>query len=245
MTPFPTLSALPSELESDTPSAPRFYALVPCAGSGERSGAPMPKQYRMVAGRSLVAHTLAALAQVPQLTQTLVVLSPGDRMFESSAHGFNVWVSRNGGESRAQTVTNGLDALLERGAKPTDWVLVHDAARCLVRPEWVNSLISACADDAVGGLLALPVSDTLKYSREGRVDATLERTGKWQAQTPQMFRLGVLQAALNHADPSVTDESSAMESIGMYPLLVRGSLENFKVTFPPDFELAERLLRTR
>jgi 2-C-methyl-D-erythritol 4-phosphate cytidylyltransferase len=249
MTPFPTLSALPSELSSgvieDTPSLPRFFALVPCAGFGERSGAPMPKQYRMVAGRSVVSHTLAALAQVHQLTQTLVVLSPGDRLFESHAHGFNAWVSRTGGESRAQTVNNGLDALLERGAKLTDWVLVHDAARCLVRPEWINALISACADDAVGGLLALPVSDTLKYSREGRVDATLERTGKWQAQTPQMFRLGVLQLALKNADPSVTDESSARESIGMYPMLVRGSIENFKVTFPPDFELAERLLKTR
>lgn len=205
----------------------------------------MPKQYRTVAGRSVVAHTLAALAQVDQLTQTLVVLSPADRLFESHAHGFKGWVSRTGGESRAQTVCNGLDALLEQGAKPSDWVLVHDAARCLVRAEWINALISACAGDAVGGLLALPVSDTLKYSRDGRVDATLERAGKWQAQTPQMFRLGALQLALKNADSSVTDESSAMESIGMNPLLVRGFIENFKVTFPPDFELAERLLKNR
>ena len=230
-------------------STPRFYALVPCAGFGERAGARMPKQYRMVAGRSVVAHTLAALAQVPELTQTLVVLSPGDHLYEGHVHGFKAWVSRTGGDSRAQTVSNGLEALLQHGASPTDWVLVHDAARCLVRPEWIHSLISACALDAVGGLLALPVSDTLKYSRDGRVDATLDRTGKWQAQTPQMFRLGVLQAALQaalkQADASVTDEASAMEAIGMYPLLVRGSMENFKVTFPPDFELAERLLRSR
>ena len=263
MTPFPILSDLPNsapsdasndlaaavqgELTADSTRAtpPRFYALVPCAGYGERAGAPMPKQYRMVAGRSVVAHTLAALAQVPQLTQTLVVLSPTDRLFEGHVHGFKAWVSRTGGDSRAQTVSNGLEALLQHGALPTDWVLVHDAARCLVRPEWIESLISACAADAVGGLLALPVSDTLKYSRDGRVDATLDRTGKWQAQTPQMFRLGVLQAALKHADASVTDEASAMEAIGMYPMLVRGSIENFKVTFPPDFELAERLLRTR
>ena len=267
MTPFPILSDLPNSAPSDSSNdqpatvpgelqdelsadsrqatTPRFFALVPCAGFGERAGARMPKQYRMVAGRSVVAHTLAALAQVPQLTQTLVVLSPGDRLFEGHVHGFEVWVSRNGGGSRAQTVSNGLDALLQHGASPTDWVLVHDAARCLVRPEWIHSLISACASDAVGGLLALPVSDTLKYSREGRVDATLDRTGKWQAQTPQMFRLGELQAALKNADASVTDEASAMEAIGMYPMLVRGSIENFKVTFPPDFELAERLLRTR
>ncbi len=234
-------------------SAPRFYALVPCAGSGERSGAPMPKQYQTVAGRSVVAHTLQALAQVRQLAQTLVVLSPDDRLFESHSQGFNVWVSRTGGETRAQTVCNGLDALLQRGAAATDWVLVHDAARCLVRPEWIISLISACAADAVGGLLALPVSDTLKHSRDGRVDVTLDRSSKWLAQTPQMFRLGTLRTALQtalqkavkQADPSVTDEASAMEAIGLYPLLVRGSMENFKLTYPPDFELAERLLKTR
>ena len=236
----------PLNVTQTTPRlTPRLYALVPCAGYGERSGATMPKQYRLLDGQSVVAHTLAALAQVHQLNQVLVVLSPQDSMFEAAALGFDGWVSRTGGETRAQTVCNGLDALLQHGAVDTDWVLVHDAARCLVRPEWINLLIAACHGDPVGGLLALPVSDTLKSSCDGRVDATLERSGKWQAQTPQMFRLGALRVALKQAASSVTDESSAMEAMGMYPVLVRGSIENFKVTFPPDFELAERLLRTR
>jgi 2-C-methyl-D-erythritol 4-phosphate cytidylyltransferase len=225
--------------------APRFYALVPCAGFGERAGTTMPKQYQTVVGRSVVAHTLAALRGVGRIDQSLVVLSPDDCLFEAHAPGFNAWVSRTGGDSRAQTVSNGLAALVKQGALPHDWVLVHDAARCLVRPEWIDSLIDACANDEVGGLLALPVADTLKHGTNGRIQSTVDRTGKWQAQTPQMFRLGVLQDALKRAGPEITDEASAVEAMGLSPLLVRGSLENFKVTFPPDFELAERLLRTR
>ncbi len=205
----------------------------------------MPKQYQSVEGRSVVAHTLAALAQVRHINHTLVVLSPGDTLFEAHAGDFKPWVSRTGGSSRAKTVCNGLEALLAHGAEAHDWVLVHDAARCLVRPEWITSLITACADDAVGGILALPVADTLKHGLSGRVESTLDRTGKWQAQTPQMFRLGLLQAALKNASSEVTDEASAVEAMGLSPLLVRGSIENFKLTFPPDFELAERLLRTR
>ena len=228
-----------------TAKSPGLYALVPCAGFGERAGTAVPKQYQTVAGRSVVAHTLAALAGVARLSQTLVVLSPGDTLFEQHAPAFTGWVSRNGGAARAQSVANGLDALARHGASPMDWVLVHDAARCLVRPEWINALIDACAADDVGGLLALPLADTLKQEQGGRAAATLDRSGKWQAQTPQMFRLGVLRDALRRAGSQVTDEASAIEACGLSPLLVRGSLENFKLTFAPDFELAERLLRTR
>jgi len=225
--------------------SPRFYALVPCAGVGERAGTALPKQYQHVAGRSVVAHTLAALAGVARLSRTLVVLSPLDALFEQHVPAFDGWVSRTGGTTRAQTVAHGLDALAEQGASPRDWVLVHDAARCLVRPEWVDALIDACVDDAVGGLLALPLADTLKDARQGRVACTLDRADKWQAQTPQMFRLGVLRDALQRAGSPVTDEASAIEACGLSPLLVLGSIENFKLTFAPDFALAERLLRTR
>src|SRR5207245_8223237 len=126
-----------------------------------------------------------------------------------------------------------------------DWVLVHDAARCLVRPGWIDALIDACINDEVGGLLALPVPDTLKDECDGRVAATVDRTKKWQAQTPQMFRLGILRDALEGAGEHVTDEASAIEAKGLAPKLVRGALENFKVTYPSDFDMAERLLRTR
>ena len=228
---------------STTP--PRLFALVPCAGVGERAGAGGPKQYTLLAGRSLVAHTLAALHAVTRLTGMLVVLSPEDKAFLAAAPGFEGWVSRNGGATRAQTVANGLQVLLGLGASPDDWVLVHDAARCLVRAEWIDTLIDACLPDACGGLLALPVADTLKAEQGGVVKATVDRRGMWQAQTPQMFRIGPLQQALARAGASVTDEASAMEAAGQAPQLVAGSLENFKVTWPADFELAERLLRTR
>ena len=223
---------------------PRLYALVPCAGTGERSGAQGPKQYALLAGRSLVAHTLAALAQVTRLTQTLVVLSPTDREFEIHVENFAGWASREGGATRAQTVANGLRELAARGARDHDWVLVHDAARCLVRPAWIDALIDACIDDAVGGLLALPLADTLKAERDGRSVSTIDRHAKWQAQTPQMFRLKTLRDALAAAS-NVTDEASAIEAMGLAPKLVACGMENFKITWPQDFDLAERLLRTR
>ena len=217
---------------------PALYALVPCAGVGERAGVGGPKQYAQIAGRSMVAHTLDALARVRRLSTTLVVLSPDDTEFERHAANFTGRVARCGGPTRAQTVANGLDDLLARGARPTDWVLVHDAARCLLRPEWVDALIDACLSDEVGGLLALPVADTLKQESNGRVANTVDRQGKWAAQTPQMFRLQALRQALAQAGPTVTDESSAIEALGLAPLLVRGDAGNFKVTWPQDFALA-------
>jgi 2-C-methyl-D-erythritol 4-phosphate cytidylyltransferase len=220
---------------------PRFFALVPCAGG--------PKQYAPLAGRPLVAHTLAALQQVPRLDATLVVLAPDDAQFEAAVPQFNgerAWVARCGGATRAQSVANGLDELLTRGVQPHDWVLVHDAARGLLRPEWVERLIDACSDDEVGGLLALPVADTLKQAgADGRSAATIDRSAKWAAQTPQMFRLGLLRPALAAGGEAVTDEASAVEALGHAPKLVQGDAENFKITWPGDFALAERLLRTR
>ena len=225
--------------------APRLFALVPCAGVGERSGAQGPKQYALLAGRPLVAHTLAALGAVRRLATTLVVLSPGDTQFEQQVPGFGGWVARVGGATRADSVANGLNVLAERGAAAHDWVLVHDAARCLLRAAWVDALIDACIDDAVGGLLALPVADTLKAEREGRVTATIDRRALWQAQTPQMFRLGLLREALSRSTDGITDEASAVEALGHAPKLVAAPLENFKVTYPADFELAEQLLKAR
>jgi 2-C-methyl-D-erythritol 4-phosphate cytidylyltransferase len=225
--------------------APRLHALVPCAGVGERAGAAGPKQYALLGDRTLVAHTLAALAQVKRIGDVMVVLSPHDAEFERHAGGFDAIAERCGGSTRAQTVRNGLDALLARGVPTHDWVLVHDAARCLVRAEWVDALIDACLDDPVGGLLALPLADTLKSARDGRSVGTIDRRAKWQAQTPQMFRIGLLREALASAGVDVTDEAGAIEALGHAPRLVPGSLENLKITYPADFALAERLLRTR
>jgi 2-C-methyl-D-erythritol 4-phosphate cytidylyltransferase len=168
-------------------------------------------------------------------------VSAGDEFFNA----LPVRVASCGGATRAQSVANGLDALLQQDAAPTDWVLVHDAARCLITPAQINTLIDACVLDSVGGLLALPLPDTLKAAKDGRVAATLERSDKWLAQTPQMFRIGALKAALLAAGDSVTDESSAMEAVGCSPLLVEGSAQNFKVTYPQDFALAESVLLSR
>lgn len=232
--------------------SPRCFALVPCAGVGTRAGQAGPKQYAALAGHTVAAHTLAALSGCPELQATLVVLAPDDSAFEQHAPGFvgaRAWVERCGGATRAASVAAGLQALRQRGALDSDWVLVHDAARCLIRPAWVTRLIGACRDDAVGGLLALPLADTLKSADvEGRVDATLPREHKWLAQTPQMFRLGLLQRALaaaGDAGMAVTDEASAIEALGLKPRLVPGELENLKLTWPADFALAARLLETR
>lgn len=230
---------------------PRFYALVPCAGVGQRAGTAGPKQYEPLAGRAVVAHTLAALAAVPRLAATLVVLSAEDTQFETHVPGWadaGGWLARCGGATRAATVSAGLEVLLQREASPEDWVLVHDAARCLLRPEWVDRLIDACGDDEVGGLLALPLADTLKSEAQGRVQATIDRQGKWAAQTPQMFRLGLLHDALQSATAAgaeITDEASAVERQGLAPRLVTGDIENLKLTWPADFDLARRLLETR
>lgn len=231
---------------SDTTSHPaaRYWALIPCAGSGSRAGGAGPKQYQPVAGQPMVRHTLAAFAAVPRLQRTLVVVAPGDRFLEPDA-GASYTLADCGGATRAATVTNGLAELRRLGAGEDDWVLVHDAARCLVTPRQIVQLIEACAQDEVGGLLALKLPDTLKQEQGGRVAATLPRNDKWLAQTPQMFRLGLLQRALQQTGVEVTDESSAIEALGLAPRLVDGSAQNFKVTYPEDFALAEAVLTAR
>jgi len=228
---------------SDT--APRCWALIPCAGTGSRAGAAGPKQYQLLAGKPMVVHTLAAFAAVPRIARTLVVVAPDDAFFASQTlNDARFLVAACGGSTRAASVFNGLNFLLEHGAARHDWVLVHDAARCLIRPDQIEQLINACWQDDVGGLLALPLPDTLKRESQGRVAATLERADKWLAQTPQMFRIGSLIDALALAGDAVTDESSAMEAIGLSPKLVPGSAQNFKVTYPQDFSLAEAVLMT-
>ena len=229
----------------------RCHALIPCAGSGSRSGRAGPKQYELLAGRRLVDHTLDAFLAVPQLASVWLVLAPDDdSRFRADPRLQRLCV---GGASRAASVHNGLKALRTAGVPESDWVLVHDAARCLLTPEQVQALIDACCHDEVGGLLALPLPDTLKVAQPGagspRVAATLARDDKWLAQTPQMFRLGALERALAAAEAGgyagITDEASAIEAQGQSPLLVRGSAQNFKVTYPEDFALAEALLRLR
>lgn len=228
-------------------ATPRCFALLPCAGSGSRAGTAQPKQYQSLDGIPMVLHTLAAFDATPRIEQVLIVVAPGDR-FLTIDHP-DVRVQPCGGASRAESVRNGLLDLLESGSLASDWVLVHDAARCLITPAAIDRLIAACENDEVGGLLALKLPDTLKAEKEGRVAATLDRSDKWLAQTPQMFRIGplleALQAQVVTEFAGVTDEASAMEMAGFLPKLVPGSAQNFKVTYPEDFALAEAILRSR
>lgn len=221
--------------------------MLPCAGVGARAGGDLPKQYQPVLGQPMVVHTLAAFQAVPRVARVWVVVAPTDDFWRVDHPA--VSLARCGGSSRAESVFNGLQAMRDAGARATDWVLVHDAARCLITPAQITALMDACEPDPVGGLLALKLPDTLKAEAAGRVVATVDRSDKWLAQTPQMFRLGPLQAALRaqaaNGFAGVTDEASAMELAGHAPLLVPGSAQNFKVTYPEDFALAEAVLRSR
>lgn len=228
---------------SESKPNPRFYALVPCAGTGSRAGTQGPKQYERIAGQPMIWHTLAAFGAVRRIARTLVVVAPGDGFFERNPA--SAMVVACGGATRAASVANGLYELTRVGATDQDWVLVHDAARCLITPELIDSLIDACEQDEVGGLLARKLPDTLKREEGGRVAATVDRDDKWLAQTPQMFRIGLLMQALERAGGHVTDEAAAVEALGHRPLLVTGSILNFKVTYPDDFALAEAVLKGR
>jgi len=253
---------------SENAAKSRIFVLIPCAGRGARAGLPeihavagRPKQYQAIAGTPMIIHTVQAFRALGSaLAGVWLVIAPDDRDFEDVFPGFNAageQLLRVGGATRAASVQNGLQALLTSpgAADANDWVLVHDAARCLITPEQIQALISSCRGDAVGGLLAQPLADTLKSEQsepleEGgaRVNTTLDRAGKWLAQTPQMFRIGALLQALElaaHDGCTVTDESSAMEALGLSPKLVRGSALNLKITYPEDFALAEAILVSR
>lgn len=226
---------------------PRHIALVPAAGSGSRFGAHLPKQYLLLAGKPLIHHALATLCAHPRIDRVVVVLSPDDlywRDHDWSALGPKLMPVHCGGASRAVSVRNGLFELTG-WARPDDWVLVHDAARPCLSGALLDTLITGLADDAVGGLLAVPVADTLKRADDqGRVACTVPRAAMWQAQTPQMFRLALLHDALDRGT-DVTDEASAIEAAGLAPKLVASSAGNLKVTWPEDMKLAELILRTR
>jgi len=222
------------------------FALVPAAGSGARFGEEQPKQYRSLAGRTVLEHAVGALARHPAIKCVFVVLAPGDARFCSCNWGTlagSVVPLYCGGPTRAASVFNALVALRDR-VQPHDWMLVHDAARpCLTRTE-LDRLLREVSADEVGGLLALPVADTLKRGDESHRSAgTQSRDRLWRALTPQMFRYSLLVEALHRARSShPTDESTAVEAMGLRPRLVAGAATNIKVTYPEDLALASAIL---
>lgn len=224
----------------------RYFALVPAAGAGSRFGASTPKQYSPLAGHPLLYHALRQLVDHPRIEQVFVVLAPADAEFRLSGWGDiedRIQPLYCGGETRAASVYNGLLAARDE-ISGDDWVLVHDAARPCLSAEALDRLIREVGDDEAGGLLAIPVADTLKRGDgDGRVAMTERREGLWQAQTPQMFRYGFLIEALRRAGATaITDESGAIEKLGLKPKLVMGETRNLKVTYPHDLELAALIL---
>jgi 2-C-methyl-D-erythritol 4-phosphate cytidylyltransferase len=226
---------------------PRVFAIVPAAGHGTRIGDPVPKQYLPVAGQPMMYHSIHALAAVNRIERIFVVLSPMDRLWEShdwSRVAGKVETIHGGGAHRPETVLNALRALDGRVAKD-DWILVHDAARPCIETELVEQFLDEMGDDPVGGLLAMPVADTLKRAEEGqRVTETVPRLGIWRAQTPQMFRYDMLRRGLERK-PDATDEAQAIEALGHAPRLIEGENSNLKVTFAEDLQLAEMILMRR
>ena len=225
-----------------------YYALIPSAGSGSRMGGSLPKQYLPLAGRPMIYHAIHTFFTHARIVRVYVVLSAGDShwdAFDWSAFERKLVVLRCGGDTRAQSVSQGLQMMAaEVGGQ--DWVLVHDAARPGLDHMLLDKLLNALAHDPVGGLLAVPVADTLKRAdADQRVLATEPREGLWQAQTPQMFRHARLLEALLKAGEQMTDEASAIEKLGFKPRLVESDSRNFKVTYPQDLELVRLALESR
>ena len=238
-------------------STKRCHALLPTAGTGSRLGGELPKQFQLLAGKPMVSYALKAFKETSQIESIWIGVSPGFidnpvlQMIAGS--GANIHVVPTGGPTRQETVRNTLAAMLQSGIPDDDWILVHDAARPGITPTLINQLINTVSNSSSGGILAVPLADTLKQADLDSVVAgniphserTIPRDHLWQAQTPQMFGLKQLHDALENAirlEADVTDEASAIELAGIKPLLIEGAARNFKVTHPADWDLMQLLL---
>lgn len=222
----------------------RYFGLIPAAGTGSRMGADAPKQYLRLGSRTLLEHSIAALMSDPRVEQVLIVVAAQDRRASQLSLPSGAALAAVGGASRAESVHNGLRVLAQQ-AREHDRVLVHDAARPCLSARDLAALIDAVGTDDAGGLLAAPLADTLKRVDDGAVIETVQRSGLWGAQTPQLFPFGILLRALQDCrDPgSVTDEASAVERTGLRPRVVGATDVNLKVTTPADWPLAEAALK--
>jgi 2-C-methyl-D-erythritol 4-phosphate cytidylyltransferase len=249
---------MPTENQT-SPSVPQFHALLPTAGTGSRLGGALPKQFQELAGKPMLAYALDAFVQTPEIASIWVGVSPGfidnPILGELSNKSPLIRFTPSGGPSRQETVRNTLAKMLKAGIPESDWVLVHDAARPGITPQLIQKLILAVIQAGEGGLLAMPLADTLKMAdansaiagNPNRALKTISRNHLWQAQTPQMFGLKDLHDAIEEGirlEADVTDEASAIELTGKNPLLIEGATSNFKVTHPADWDLMQAILQT-
>lgn len=222
----------------------KFHVLIPAAGNGSRMASEIPKQYLPLLGKPLITYCLNTFIQNSRVDSINVILSQDDAHWPKCniVSTPRLHIHHCGGDTRAATVLNGLDAMQHVAAD--DWVLVHDAARPGLTDTLLNRLLDSLQDDMVGGLLAIPLADTLKRAdKADRVVRTEPRADLWQAQTPQMFRYATLKKALEHAGGTPTDEAQAIEAVGLQPKLVSGELRNMKITYPQDLALAAAILK--
>lgn len=223
----------------------RFHIVIPAAGIGNRMETAIPKQYLPISGKPMISYSIQTFFASPRIASIHLALSPEDYFWRNLdlAAKSRLQLHYTGGETRAQTVLNTLYAMKSQ-VDVDDWILVHDAARPGLTLALLDTLLDSLENDAVGGLLALPLADTLKQSNaDDRVKTTIPRDGLWQAQTPQMFRYRLLTNALENFDGVPTDEAQAIEALGFEPKLVTGSLRNMKVTYPQDMALMELFIQ--
>ena len=219
-----------------------FHVIIPAAGIGNRMASVLPKQYVPLAGKPMISHTIQVFFKHPRIASIHLALNPEDDFWRSLPlePASKLKLHYTGGESRSETVLNTLLAL---EVADDDWILVHDAARPGLTQQLLDNLLNTLENDPVGGLLALPLADTLKQAdNENRIEKTVPRDNLWQAQTPQMFRYGILVKALQSFEGAATDEAEAIEALGLQPKLVQGELRNLKITYPQDLALLEALL---
>ncbi|MGP1717457.1 MAG: 2-C-methyl-D-erythritol 4-phosphate cytidylyltransferase [Methylophilus sp.] len=223
----------------------RYHVLIPSAGHGARMQSETPKQYLMLNGKPILQHAIDIFEATQQINSIVIVVAENDAFWQPSllSHCKKTRVMHCGGETRAASVLNGLQSMSDIVAAD-DWILVHDAARPGIDPTMIARLIDAISANEIGGLLALPLADTLKRAdAHGAIDETIPRQRLWQAQTPQMFRHAELQQALSmHLQRQPTDEAQAMEWMGHKPKLVLGDLKNMKVTYPHDLTVVAALM---
>lgn len=221
----------------------RFIALIPCAGNGSRFGSKIPKQYSKIGDKTILEYSLQAFLQVEEIAQIVVVASAADEYIEQYIPSSDkIIVHYVGGDTRAKSVINGLSCL---SCDESDWILVHDAARCCITPQLITDLITQLSDDNVGGILAIPATDTIKAVKDKVIERTIKREMIYLAQTPQMFRFNILWQALSKLDlNNVTDEASAVERLNLPVKIIQGSVANLKVTYPLDLKIAELILTT-